>query len=78
MTFSSKYALTYPIFKDFNILSTIDKLFVQQISIAMCIINNEMYLSVLNDLLQNNDVHAHNTRTKDNYVPYFTWNSTFF
>ena len=32
----------------------------------MCIINNKMYLSVLNDLYKKNkDIHAHNTRTKD-------------
>ena len=65
MTFSSYYAHTDPIFKDLNIL-TIDKLVVHRIGIAMYKINNEMYTSVLNDLYKkNNDVHAHNTRTKD-------------
>ena len=65
MTFYSYYAHTDPIFKDLNIL-TIDKLVVHRIGIAMYKINNEMYPSVLNDLYKkNNDIHAHNTRTKD-------------
>ena len=65
MTFFPYYARTDSIFKDLNIL-TIDKLVVHRIGNAMYKINNEMYPSVLNDLYKkNNDVHAHNTRTKD-------------
>ena len=52
-------------FKDLNIL-TIDKLVVHRIGIAMYKTNIEMYPSVLNDMYKkHNDLHAHNTRTKD-------------
>ena len=64
MTFSTYYAYTDPLFKDFNILA-IDKLVVHRIGIAVYKVNNGLFPSVLNELYKkNNVIHSHTTRTK--------------
>ena len=67
MTFSSYYARTAPIFKDFMIL-TIDKLIVHRIGITMYKYSNVFLPDVSNTLhLKTTEIHTCSTRSKDLY-----------